>query len=244
MSLTPMNLQNAFAMIHKSRIPEATKRGRMFESAMTRLVEWWYKTFTVLPTGHIRSRTYEDVQKQLAMKAARATDPKGKGRARDDDDGEDDGELIRSEKSLMKHALMRKGSRDVSAQLFTALCRALGIPARLVVSLQSVPWQANAGKPKNSTKKKSKKVNEHSEQKVGDEESEMEAVDIPSNDTSASSFPGEGRTISDSATPISNNISKGKQKAKPVITLRKSRGRKLGSTPPIMKPTRKLKHSC
>ncbi len=113
MSLTPMSLQNAFAMIHKSRIPEAAKRGRMFESAMTRLVEWWYKYFRVVPTGHIRNRTFEDVQKELAAKVARAADSKGKGRARDSDsnDGEDEGEVIRSEKSLMKHALMHRGKK-------------------------------------------------------------------------------------------------------------------------------------
>ncbi|KAH9924252.1 uncharacterized protein BXZ73DRAFT_50599 [Epithele typhae] len=148
-------------MITKSRIPEPAKRGRLFESAIERLVQWWaHDFFEVTPTGHIRSRTFNDVQKLL--KPTSKPDPKGKGkrRATDDDDGVDDeerygidGEKIRGEKSLMKHALMQKGSRDTSAQLFTALCRALGIPARLVVSLQSVPWQAGVGKPKPPGKK-------------------------------------------------------------------------------------------
>lgn len=60
---------------------------------------------------------------------------------------DEEGEYIKSPKSLMKHAVMRKGSRDVSAQLFTALCRALAIPTRLVASLQSMPWQTNIGRP-------------------------------------------------------------------------------------------------
>ncbi|KAI0688320.1 hypothetical protein BC835DRAFT_1373054 [Cytidiella melzeri] len=239
LSLAPMDLQNAFAMIHKSRVPEATRRGRMFESAMTRLVEWWYKTFMVLPTGHIRNRTYEDVEKELKAKAAKVSDRKGKGRARDSEDESDDedaGELIRSEKSLMKHALMRRGSRDVSAQLFTALCRALGIPARLVVSLQSVPWQANVGKPKAAVKKKPKKSNDKGKQKAADDESEMEEVEISSETVTRSAFPGNGQTIGGSSTPMSNG--KGKQKAAPVINLRKSRGRKLGSAPLPAKPPR------
>ncbi|KAH9020525.1 hypothetical protein EDB83DRAFT_2432244 [Lactarius deliciosus] len=54
----------------------------------------------------------------------------------------------------MKHALMCSGSRDVSSQLFTAHCRALGIPTRLVVSLRSVPWQTNVGRPKTPAKPK------------------------------------------------------------------------------------------
>ena len=54
----------------------------------------------------------------------------------------------------MKHVLNRRGSKDISAQLFTALCRALKIPTRLVVSLQSVPWNASAGKSKSPSKAK------------------------------------------------------------------------------------------
>lgn len=235
-----MSLQNAFAMIHKSRVPEAAKRGRMFESAITRLVEWWYKTFRVSPNGHIRSRTYEDVQKELASRAAKAKDRKGKGRAKDSDDensSEDEGELIKDERSLMKHALMRRGSRDVSAQLFTSLCRALGIPARLVVSLQSVPWQANVGKPKPAIKKKPQKSDDKGKQKAEEEESEMEEIEIPAK---GDRFPGGGQSLSGRSTPLSDAKGKGKQKAAPVINLRKHRGRKLGSVAPPIKPIREF----
>ena len=46
------------------------------------------------------------------------------------------------------YALVRSGSRDTSTQLFTALCRGLDISARLVISLQSVPWYTHVRKPK------------------------------------------------------------------------------------------------
>ncbi|GJE88546.1 Rad4-domain-containing protein [Phanerochaete sordida] len=232
MSLTPINLQNAFALINKSRYPDAAVRGHMFQSAVERLVLWWIDFFSVLPTGHIRSRSFEDVQEELRRKEARKADRKGKGRARDvdeDDEDEDRGELIRSEKSLMKHALMRKGSRDTSAQLFTALCRAIGIPARLVVSLQSVPWQAKVGKPKTSPKKKRDAKGKGKEKATEDDEDEdedMEQVDIP---TSNKNFPGNGQRVDGGSTPSTPD--KGKQKAPPVINLRKSKGRKLGSAP-------------
>ena len=263
MSLTPLALQNAFAMIHKSRVPEAAKRGRLFEAAVARLAEWWAGAFRVEPTGHIRSRTFDDVQKTLRPPAPPPpppADPKGKGKGKararegedEDDDGDDEarygvaGERIRSAKSLMKHALMRRGSRDTSAQLFTALCRALGVPARLVVSLQSVPWQAGVGKPKPAAKRKKKvgeddatgaKAKGKGKARAGEEEDEeedddMEDVDIPGSAGADSSrgrspFPGNGQRL-DGSSPAPS--AKGKQKAAPVIRLRKGKaGYKLGS---------------
>jgi len=59
------------------------------------------------------------------------------------------GEKLRSANSLMKKVLQQEGSRDISSQLFVALARACGLGARLVVSLQAVPWRAEkAGAPK------------------------------------------------------------------------------------------------
>ncbi|CDO71667.1 hypothetical protein BN946_scf184915.g11 [Trametes cinnabarina] len=252
MSMTPLPLQNAFAMIHKSRIPEPAKRGRLFESAVTRLADWWASTFEIIPTGHIRSRTFEEVQKTIRLIPPARSDPKGKGKARaveDSDDDEDDeerygieGERIRSAKSLMKHALMRRGSRDTSAQLFTALCRALGIPARLVVSLQSVPWQAGVGKPKPSTKKKAR-AKEENGNATGkgkakaievDDDDDMEEVSIPgspavSTPRGRTPFPGSGQCM-DGSSPATSGLDKPKSKTPHVIRLRKSRGQKLGTS--------------
>ena len=238
MSLVPMKLQTGFN-IHKSRVPEAAMRGRMFEAAMSRLVDWWCDWFTVRPTGHLKSRTYEEVQEKVLEKLARKNDRKGKRRARDDDDDDDEefyghGEVVRSEKSLMKHALQRRGCKDTCAQLFTALCRALGIPARLVVSLQSVPCQKNGGKAKSPAKKPPKKPKEAADD---EDEDDMEEVSIPSSPAVNGKgkdpvFPGTGRQVNGQTSPMSDKA-KGKQKAPPVITLRKSRGRKLGSAPAV-----------
>ena len=169
LSLTPLPIQNSFAMIHKSRIPDDVKRGYLFEQAISRLASWWAGTFfTVKPAGHLRSRTFEDVQRALLSRGLLDVTGKGKGKALPEDVDpledlfeDDEIEIVRSAKSLMKHALMRSGSRDVSSQLFTTLCRALGIPARLVVSLQSVPWQANVGRAKTPAKHKGKSVSPH-----------------------------------------------------------------------------------
>ncbi|KAL5524625.1 hypothetical protein ACEPAF_9765 [Sanghuangporus sanghuang] len=233
LSLTPMSLQTSFGMIIKKRHPDAAKRGRLFESAMMRLTQWWYEEFFEIEgNGHIRSRTFDEVQKLLF----------------EVDFEDNDGEVIRSPKSLMKHALKRRGSRDVSSQLFTALCRALDIPARLVVSIQSVPWQAHVGKEKPPGKKSKKgKVgaDETSDfdpqegnpdlERADDDDDDMEEVSIPvfrngDTDNSPNRFPGEGQTLSGSMIP--NDKGKGKALPKHIVKLRKSKssGQRLGSS--------------
>lgn len=98
---------------------------------------------------------------------------------RGETESEDEGEIIRSCKSLQKHVLLQEGSRDVSAQLFTALCRALDIPARLIVSIQSVPWKACLGKDS------VKAVERESPQPQIDRKGKAKAI-----------FPGVGQTLS------------------------------------------------
>ncbi|KAJ7572407.1 hypothetical protein C8J56DRAFT_771598 [Mycena floridula] len=132
-------------------MPEQYKQGRMFETAMTYLVEWWFTSFfEVLLEGHIRNKTFDTIQSSLQARGVLTqSEPLDLETLQDILD--EDAEIIQSEKSLM-----RAGSRDIGAQLFIALCRGLGIPARLVVSLQSVPWQASIGKPKPKSSRKGK----------------------------------------------------------------------------------------
>lgn len=55
-------------------------------------------------------------------------------------------EPITSAEDLMTHARELMGSRETSAQLFASMCRALGIPSRLVVSIQAPSWSVAAAK--------------------------------------------------------------------------------------------------
>jgi len=223
MSLTPLDLQTTFLNIKKSRVPEAAYRGLMFENAMRALVGWWASVFfRVRKSGHIQSHTYEETQQLL--------------KPDDYEFGEnyqlayasfEGHEIVKTPKSLMKHALMRSGSRDVSAQLFTALCRALGIPARLVVSLQSVPWQANVGKSKPTGKKRSKPDAPASS---GDDmkEATVPAIrDIKGKGRAIDSDGGyvisDGSRSSTTGSPSVNGRGKGKRKATPAVRLPKSR---------------------
>ncbi|KAJ3503963.1 hypothetical protein NLJ89_g8197 [Agrocybe chaxingu] len=231
-SLVPLHLQNAFGVIHKSRVPDQNQRGRMFERAINNLAHWWAESFfEVVPEGHIRNQTFDEVQRKLEIRGLHVEDV-----VLDEDTlldmTQDDPETIRSEKSLMKHALMQSGSRDTSAQLFTSLCRALGIPARLVVSIQSVPWQASVGKPKPKYERKPK---------LKGKEVVVEDQDVES---SSMVGLGGGRRLDGSPVPVMSEKAKGKQKAQPAVKLRKTKSkgnvlgapRKLESPDPLTTP--------
>ncbi|KDN37588.1 Rad4-domain-containing protein, partial [Tilletiaria anomala UBC 951] len=55
-------------------------------------------------------------------------------------------ERISNASDLLDRAMEMRGSRETSASLFAGLCRALGIPARLVISPQVPPWSVAAAK--------------------------------------------------------------------------------------------------
>jgi len=101
-------------MIHKSRISDDVKRGYLFEQATSRLASWWTNTFfTVKPTGHLRNRTFEDIQRVLLSRGLLDITGKWKAKAlsHDVDPLEDLFEdhqvgIVRDAKSLMKHAIM------------------------------------------------------------------------------------------------------------------------------------------
>lgn len=60
-------------------------------------------------------------------------------------------ERAHTAEQLLTHAVGMNGSRETSASLFVALCRSLGIPARLVISPQVGPWSVSAAKVATST---------------------------------------------------------------------------------------------
>ncbi|KAG8836821.1 hypothetical protein FRC18_010627 [Serendipita sp. 400] len=145
LSMTPLPLQTAFSMIHRKTEPDSSRRSRLFLTACFKLTEWWHSRFQVIKDKGIRSQTFLEVEQQRKIYESRQVPlpPEINNETGEDDDDEPAwSDRLRTAKSLMKHALTRRGSADTSSILFTALCRALDIPARLVVSLQSVPWSS------------------------------------------------------------------------------------------------------
>lgn len=158
---------------------------------------WWSQSFFDIsdPALGLRTRTWDEVN-EIVEKLPKMTRADFAGasfdKAADWTDAMDTlaegsgAEKLRSVNSLMKKVLQQEGSRDISAQLFVALARSCGLGARLVVSLQPVPWRAEKVVPK--TKKSgagrkgksvaSRQGNGTATDDAGSEE-DMEEVPIP-----------------------------------------------------------------
>ena len=97
-------------------------------SLLRHLATYWRKNFTVTAPG-LRKQGY---------KAVRTLEEEISSFHKDKHDHEEHGERIASLDEFRLAAKACEGSRDVGAQLFTALVRGLGIDARLVANLQPV----------------------------------------------------------------------------------------------------------
>lgn len=93
---------------------------------MQTLMSWWKQRFRVTSPG-IRKLGYMSLERLDRICKAHAVDG---------DDATAFGERIRTLEEFRKHATTCGGSRDVGAQLFTALLRGLGIESRMVANLQ------------------------------------------------------------------------------------------------------------
>lgn len=156
LSLVPLRLVNAFHSFTPSTHPNERDRSRLFDAALRDLVSWWWQTFDIDDSvDGVKLRTWAEAEAMYTLDSSLASSPskdvKGKGKAKatkPQDPFEallESGEPVHSCKSLSKRAVLRRGSRDMSAQLFCALLRAMDVPARLVFSLQPVTWRGAGG---------------------------------------------------------------------------------------------------
>ncbi|KAL1888838.1 hypothetical protein Sste5346_009316 [Sporothrix stenoceras] len=98
------------------------------------LSSWWRQKFRVTAPG-LRKTGYMTLERlDRFLKAAKDTAGNDPLRF---------GERIRNKKAFREYAATLEGSRDVGAQLFTALLRALGLEARLVANLQPLGFGWN-----------------------------------------------------------------------------------------------------
>ena len=105
-------------------------RGDPLISLLKILAAYWKKRFAITAPG-LRKRGYSTkLQLRRDVESYR----------NEEHDPEKHGERIRNIKEFREMAKTCEGSRDVGAQLFTALLRGLGIESRLVASLQPAGW--------------------------------------------------------------------------------------------------------
>ncbi|CAE6519970.1 unnamed protein product [Rhizoctonia solani] len=172
---------------------------------------------------------------------------KGKGKARDfsssSSDGDEDDlevsdsedewyapERLRSPNSIAKHALQRSGSRDVAALIFVAIVRALGIPARLVSSLQCVPWS----KPKDYSSKGRKPKNKAAStlDREGDEAENVTAFRAPSRAGSPSGT-GANSVLSATGDRTDRSVDQSDNPTRLGSSIKRKRGANADSNSPV-----------
>lgn len=112
-----------------------TSSGDPLYGLMKRLVPFWKQRFRITAPG----------LRKLGYKSLQRLDEEMKDFYNEPHDIERHGELIKDLDDFKECAKKMEGSRDVGAQLFTALIRGLGIEARMVASLQPIGfgWSIN-----------------------------------------------------------------------------------------------------
>jgi xeroderma pigmentosum group C-complementing protein len=136
------------------------------------LVSFWRKRFRITAPG-LRKLGYMSLQR---------LDEESKS-FKDKYDPERHGERIKSLEEFREYAKALHGSRDVGAQLFTALFRGLGLEARLVANLQPVGFgwsQAEEASENNPRKLKLPKSREPGDTSSEDEASSNEEENLAS----------------------------------------------------------------
>ncbi|KAG0025942.1 hypothetical protein BGZ81_006732 [Podila clonocystis] len=124
LSLVPSHIAGLVQARHDNLVREV--------NALNVLAIWWKDSFVVTGPG-IQKLEYADVD-VVGFEAAMPAN---------------NGEYFKKRKNLQRKLLNRSGSSDVCAQLFTGVCRSLGLKARLVESLQACSFKVTI--PKDET---------------------------------------------------------------------------------------------
>lgn len=149
------------------------------------LTQYWRKRFAITAPG-LRKQGYKPLAVLETEVAAFQND---------EYDPEEHGEKIDNLEAFRRHARDCEGSRDVGAQLFTALVRGLGLEARLVANLQPVGYGWSKSEEAVTKRKKSPKAAKDSPK--GTARSKAQSEDSSSaNGSTASNFNSKPRTTS------------------------------------------------
>ncbi|CAG8460375.1 11689_t:CDS:10 [Acaulospora colombiana] len=116
--------RDMLALFDKALRPNDSSRGQLLITAIQELCDWWKKYFIISKPG-ICFREYHEFGTKGLIEDYEVLFP----------------DVLTSIKSFRKSLKIGEGSRDTSAQLFVALLRSLGIPARLICSLQAVSFK-------------------------------------------------------------------------------------------------------
>jgi xeroderma pigmentosum group C-complementing protein len=162
---------------------------------LTTLVSYWRQRFRITTPG-LRKLGYMSLER---------LDAEMKSYNSGDHDPELHGERIRDISEFRQHAKDLDGSRDVGAQLFTALLRGLGVEARMVANLQPLGfgWSQNEDASETNPRKLKKQMESKEDSSSDDEDdSEDERTIVKA-----------AKAVKTQATRKPNNLSKANKKS-------------------------------
>ncbi|KAF9940043.1 hypothetical protein BGZ67_008363 [Mortierella alpina] len=120
---------NAVEIVFDKPLKEVKNNAIREVNALQVLALWWRDSFVVTGPG-IQHREYMDID-LVGVEAAIPVSNE---------------ECLKKRKNLQRKLLNRSGSSDVCAQLFTGICRALGLKTRLIESLQACSFKCTLPK--------------------------------------------------------------------------------------------------
>ncbi len=222
----PVSNRKATKLVHErdwgqkaERQEEGTpnmSRGDPLVRLLKILAAYWKKSFTVTAPG-LRKQGY----KPLAVLATEIASFRN-----DSHNAEEHGERINNITEFRELARKCEGSRDVGAQLFTALVRGLGLEARMVASLQ--PAGFGWSKNEEALPKRRKRG-----QKVAGKDSGLSEPPNPNNSMETQDSSAESDISPDAAAVGRKNFKSGLNASAGMVDSRNSsgRGRGLKSNP-------------
>jgi xeroderma pigmentosum group C-complementing protein len=174
------------------------------------LKKYWKARFRITAPG----------LRKLGYKSLQRLDEETKS-FKEEYDPESHGERIRDIKEFRQCAKALEGSRDVGAQLFTALLRGLGLEARLVASLQPVGFgwsqveEASKKNPRKLKKPKSMKLGGDSTDEESSSDDEEPAPKLAKKGRLAAKYAPKSDDEAEQEEPASKPTKKSKVAVKP-----------------------------
>jgi xeroderma pigmentosum group C-complementing protein len=166
------------------------------------LMTYWKQRFRITVPG-LRKLGYMSLQ---------TLDEESKSFKEDEHDPERHGERIRDIGEFRECAKAMEGSRDVGAQLFTALLRGLGLEARLVASLQPVGfgWSQN----EEAFEKNPRKLKKPKSTKTDDDSDEEHSASASEGAPIKSAAKGKGKAPEKTAKPAKPKAKAGRRSSR------------------------------
>jgi xeroderma pigmentosum group C-complementing protein len=125
---------------------------------MREITDWWFENWDLTPpdSGEVTILPFSE---GLLLSQKFSFERWQQGDVQFESDFPSMRERIRDEKSLQKRAVTMRGSKDMMVLMFLGALRAIGVPSRLIGSLQGIDWKGGNPKEEKSNDTQRKQSN-------------------------------------------------------------------------------------